>query len=257
VTAAAAEAPPPERVQFYGRRRGRRLRPGRQLLLAEALPRLVVPRPAPGEIIEPHALFAGRVTEVWLEIGFGAGEHLLAQAAANPEAGLLGCEVFIDGIAALLAARAIQPADNIRIFTDDARLLLDALAVASLARVFILFPDPWPKARHHRRRLIDRHVVARLAALLQDGGELRLATDHAGYARWMLAHVLADGAFTWTARRPLDWRRPPADWVATRYQQRAERMGSAAMFLQFRRLPRAECEALARKSLVPLIQQDI
>lgn len=248
---------PPERVQVYGRRRGRRLRPGRLRLLADALPRLAVPRPKPGEIIEPRALFASPVAEVWLEIGFGAGEHLLAQAAANPHAGVLGCEVFIDGIAALLAAHAQQPTDNVRVFTEDARLLLAALAEASLARVFILFPDPWPKARHHRRRLINRDVVARLAALLQDGGELRLATDHPGYARWMLAHVLGDGAFAWTARRPADWRTPPADWVATRYQQRAQRMGWAATFLQFRRLPRAECEAIERKSLVPSIQQDI
>lgn len=256
----APSAEPParqDRLRFYGRRRGRRLRPGRLQLLSDELPRLAVPCPPPGGTIDPRALFADGVAEVWLEIGFGAGEHLLAQAAAHRRAGLLGCEVFIDGIAALLAARATQPVDNVRIFTEDARLLLAALADASLARVFILFPDPWPKARHHRRRLVSPDVVARLAALLQDGGELRLATDDAGYARWMLAHVLADGAFAWTARRPGDWRAPPADWVVTRYQQRAQRMGSTAMFLQFRRLPRAECGALARKSLVPLIQQDI
>ena len=167
-------AAPPRRI--YGRRRGRPLRPGQRHLQETLLPRLAVTPPETG-VLDPASLFAERPESVWLEIGFGAGEHLAAQAEAHPEIGFIGCEVFENGVARLVAEIARRGLGNIRIFPDDVRVLLDALAPASLDRVFILFPDPWPKARHHKRRLVSTATLDRLAVLMRTGAELRLATD--------------------------------------------------------------------------------
>jgi tRNA (guanine-N7-)-methyltransferase len=233
-------------TRFFGRRHGRRLRPNRKALLTEILPAISVPLPAAGERLEPARLFdapsrpaGGKAArEVWLEIGFGAGEHLQAQAAAHPEVGFLGCEPFVNGIAALLAAWPGDPRRNLRILADDARRLLPVLADASIARAFLLFPDPWPKTRHADRRFLGAGTVADLARSLADGAELRVATDWPLYARWTLTHVLACPDFAWTARRPADWRRPPADWVETRYQAKTAACGRPAIHLSFRRRPR-------------------
>ena len=151
----------------YGRRKGHRLRPGRQRLLEELLPRLQVHLPA-GDRLDPVSLFARRPERIWLEIGFGGGEHLAAQAAAHPEVGLIGCEPFITGVARLLSLIQTQDLTNIRLFTDDARLLMQALPNNCLERVFVLFPDPWPKTRHAGRRFIGAANLDRLAVLLKD-----------------------------------------------------------------------------------------
>ena len=173
-----------------------------------------------------------------MEIGFGGGEHLAAQAAANPEIGLIGCEIFENGIAKLLARIERGRLENIRIFPDDARLLIPALPPASINRVFILFPDPWPKRRHHKRRLVSEETLDGLAEIMTDAAELRLATDDRDYLCWILERAANHPAFEWLARRPEDWRRRPQDWPPTRYEEKAQMAGRAATFLRIKRRPR-------------------
>jgi tRNA (guanine-N7-)-methyltransferase len=226
------QSPPPRRI--YGRRRGRPLRPGQQVLQQTLLPRLAVALPD-GRRLDPATLFPQMPAAVWLEIGFGGGEHLAAQAAANPDIGLIGCDVYENGIARLVGEVARRDLGNIRIFPDDARALLDCLMPASLARVFILFPDPWPKERHKKRRLVAPPTLDRLALLMQPGAELRLATDDRDYLVAMLEALTAHRDFEWLARRPADWRERPPDWPPTRYEQKALAAGRTPAFLRFRR----------------------
>ncbi len=182
-------------------------------------------------------LFRPGVDRVWLEIGFGGGEHLAWQAEANPDVGIIGCEPFINGVASLLKQIDDRGLDNIRIHANDARDLLETLPDACLDRVFILFPDPWPKARHHRRRIVAPATLEQLARIMRPGTELRLATDHADYGRWMLRHLIRHPAFRWRARRPADWRQRPEDWPATRYEAKAIAAGRACLYLSFERTP--------------------
>lgn len=223
----------PERPLLHGRRRGRRLRPGRQRLMEELLPRLALHLPDGGGQLDVGTLFSHAPTQLWLEIGFGAGEHLAAQAQRHPEVGLIGCEVFVNGIAAFLAQVERQGITNVRLWPEDARLLLDALPDACLDQIFLLFPDPWPKRRHAGRRFIGPENVRRLARVLKPGGELRVATDDPGYMAWTLRHLRASPDFRWTARRADDWRCPPEDWVPTRYQAKAVAEGRKPVFLRF------------------------
>ena len=229
-----------DKPRFHGRRHGRRLRAGRGSLLATLLPRLRIDPPPDGAILEPRCLFDRAVGDVWLEVGFGAGEHLAAQAAAHPDIGFIGCEPYVNGVAALLARIEAQGLANIRIFDDDARLLMAALAHASIGRTFVLFADPWPKKRHHDRRFIGTATLSALARLLKDNGELCFASDQAEYVRWTLEHVAADPSFAWSARGPADWRQRPADWFETRYETKALARGETCSYLSFRRLPRRE-----------------
>lgn len=222
-------APPP---RVYGRRRGRKLRPGRRQLNDSLLPQLAFALPEAGSF-DPRALFPAAPTELWLEIGFGGGEHLAEQAERHPDIGLLGSEVFENGVARLVGEVARRNLGNIRIFPDDARLLLDALPPASLGRVFILFPDPWPKLRHHKRRLVATPTLDRLAIVMRPGAELRLATDDRDYLAWMLEHATAHPAFRWLARAPADWRERPSDWPPTRYEEKTRAAGRDPAFLRF------------------------
>jgi tRNA (guanine-N7-)-methyltransferase len=224
-----------DRRLLFGRRHGRPLRPGQRLLQKELLPVLAVTLPACG-LFDPQLLFPGDAPRpIWLEIGFGGGEHLAWQAARHPEAGFIGCEVFDNGIAKLLAEVARQRLDNVRVFSDDARLLIARLPPRSLARVFILFPDPWPKRRHWKRRLVTRALLDGLAAGMSAGAELRLATDDRDYLVWMVQLVTEHPDFAWLARRPADWRERPADWPATRYEEKARAAGRAPVFIRARR----------------------
>ena len=225
---------PPARRLVYGRRRGRPLRSGQRELLDALLPRLAVSVPAAGAL-DPQTLFAAWPRPIWLEIGFGGGEHLVAQAERHPEIGFIGCEVFENGVGKLLSEIARRGLDNIRVFAEDARLLLDALPSASVDRVFILFPDPWPKRRHHKRRIVSRETLDRLAAIMRDDAELRLATDDDDYLCWMLERLTAHPDFEWQARRAEDWRRRPGDWPPTRYEEKARAAGRSPAFLRFRR----------------------
>jgi tRNA (guanine-N7-)-methyltransferase len=223
---------------IYGRRKGHRLRPGRQRLLDELLPKLQVSLPEAGPL-DPADLFAHSPRRIWVEVGFGGGEHLAYQAAAHPDVGLFGCEPFIGGVARLLSLIETQGLANIRLFTDDARLLMQALPDACLERVFILFPDPWPKTRHHKRRIVNPVTAREFGRLLQPGGEVRLASDDMGYVRAMLLALHARPELQWLARRPADWRERPADWPMTRYESKAVAAGRACVYLRFLRTGRS------------------
>ena len=230
--------PGPGRRAFYGRRQGRRLRLGLKALLDELLPRVAVGLPQDGGALDPATLFDGRHAGYALEIGFGAGEHLAWQAERHPEIGFLGAEYFVNGVAGLLRRIRDRGLDNVRIYHGDARDLLDALPARSLDRAYILFPDPWPKARHHKRRIVQDQTLARLAQAMRDEVELRLATDDMDYLRWMLERLLRSPDFEWLARGPRDWRDRPDDWPRTRYEIKAVDQGRRPVFLRFRRRPR-------------------
>jgi len=218
---------------IFGRRRGRGPRQRQRVLIDQLLPRLLTISPA-GQL-KPRTAFGTPGQSVWLEIGYGGGEHLAAQAECHPEISLIGCEVFEPGIVRLLAQIERRHLDNIRVFADDARLLIAALPPASIDRVFILFPDPWPKRRHEKRRIVSRATLDALAVIMTDGGELRLATDDSNYLCWMLERVTDHQAFDWLARGPRDWRERPEDWPPTRYEEKARTAGRAPTFLRVRR----------------------
>lgn len=226
------------RPAFYGRRRGKTLRRTPRALLDTLLPRLVIPCPAEGELLDPRALFPGPVRAVWLEIGFGGGEHLADQALAHPDVGIIGCEVFLNGIASLLGHVEAKAIDNVRIFPDDARRLFPALPPASMEKVFLLFPDPWPKKRHAERRFISPANLDEIARLLVDGGELRVASDDPGYVEWTLRHVGAHACFAGPDGDSASWRERPADWPPTRYEAKALEQGRTPGFLLYHRRSR-------------------
>lgn len=219
---------------LYGRRRGKKLRVGQEALLDTLLPRLLVDVPPEPRKIDLTALFGGE-RDVWLEVGFGAGEHLVWQAEHHPDVGLIGCEPYINGVAKCLAHIGRTGVSNVRLFTDDARLVMAALPPQSLGRAFVLFPDPWPKTRHHKRRFVQRSNLDVLARLLRPGAELRLATDDPSYLPWMVEHACLHPAFEWLAERPADWRSRPDDWPGTRYEQKML-AGHKPVFLRLRRL---------------------
>ncbi len=232
-----SEAHPP--VRSFGRIRSRAIKPRQAGLMETLLPRLALPDLAAGPIdpraLSPAPFGADEAAEVWLEIGFGGGEHMAAQAAPRPDVLVLGAEPFLNGAASALRHIDQGGLGNVRLHVGDARALLDALPDASLDRVFILFPDPWPKARHHKRRLIQADFVAALARVTRPGARVRFATDWADYADRALERLLASGAFRWTAARADDWRLPPADHVTTRYERK--RLGDIApIFLDFERV---------------------
>lgn len=189
-------------------------------------------------LADPPALFDPPPAAIRLEVGFGSGEHLAAQAKANPGVGFIGCEPFINGVAQLVRTMETEKIANIRIFADDARQLIDALPDRSIDRCFILFPDPWPKRRHHRRRIVSPETLAELARILQDSARLRLASDHREYIRWILFHTLQEESFEWCAREPSDWRVRPDDWPPTRYEEKAAQRGESSIYLEFSRRPR-------------------
>jgi len=221
-------------LRSYGRRRGRKPSARQAALWREVLPRVALDlsRPPPPRLGE---LFAPPAAQVWLEIGFGGGEHLLWQARANPSAGIIGCEPFQDGVVKVLSAIETERLANVRVHADDARPLLRWLPDGAVARTFILFPDPWPKARHHKRRLVSPPTLAELARIMRPGAELRLATDVGDYARAMLLALRQNAQFCWTATGPADWRRRPPDWPPTRYEEKALAQGRRCIYLSLRR----------------------
>lgn len=229
------EAPSYARRQLYGRRQGPALRSRQAGLIADLLPRL---RAGPGtaELADPRQLFDAKVDDVWLEIGFGGGEHLAWQAAAHPTVGFIGCEAYVNGIAKLLVAIENQGLGNIRIHDGDARELVSSLGDVSIGRIFLLFPDPWPKRRHHKRRIVTAELVEEFHRILNPGGLLRFASDSGDYVAWTLIVIRAHGGFVWLADGPQDWRGRPADWPETRYEAKARHDGRAPMFLSYRRL---------------------
>jgi tRNA (guanine-N7-)-methyltransferase len=212
---------------FFGRRSGKRLHRGQDRLFREVLPGLEIG--AGEEPVEPAQLFAGR-TRFALEIGSGGGEHLARQALRHPETGYLGCEVFSGGIAKLVEAIHAEGIDNVRLFTDDALKLLLRLPDASFDEAFLLYPDPWPKTRHHKRRFVSATTLGELARVLRSGALFRFATDIEDYANWTLAHVLRTPAFRFVAGAPGSWHLPFPGWQPTRYEQKARLEGRAQSF---------------------------
>ena len=216
-------------LRSFGRIKARPIKPRQAALLDSLLPRIAI---ADGAVL-PAALM-GDAAEVWLEIGFGGGEHMAAQAQRRPDALILGAEPFLNGVASALRHIDEAGLNNIRLRQGDARQLLADLPTASVTRVFILFPDPWPKTRHHKRRLIQAETIAELARVLTPGGGLRFATDWSDYASWTLDRMIKFPAFRWSAECAEDWRNPPADHVSTRYEHK--RLGDCApIFLDFER----------------------
>ena len=205
-------------LKTFGRRGGRPLSGRQKLLMDEVLPRLQIPIEA-GHQLDPRQLFPS-AGEVWLEIGFGGGEHVSGQARRNPNAGILASEVFFEGIAKLLGQVEDAALPNVRIWPEDGRELVDGLQDSCIDRAFILFPDPWPKARHQKRRLIQPDFLNDLARVMKPGGRVRFATDVRSYADEALERFLAHPSYYWTATCADDWRSTPADHVQTRYQEK-------------------------------------
>jgi tRNA (guanine-N7-)-methyltransferase len=223
-----ADPHPP--LRSYGRLKTRTIKPRQAALMETLLPTL---RP-PAEPFDPRGLMPG-AAEVWLEIGFGGGEHMAAQAARAPDVLILGAEPFQNGVASALRHIDEAGLTNVRVLDGDARELMAHLPDACLERVFILFPDPWPKTRHNKRRIVQAETVAEFARLLKPGGKLRFASDWADYVDWSLLRIAANPAFRWMAERADDWRTPPVDHITTRYEEK--RLGDCApAFLDFLRL---------------------
>lgn len=224
---------------FYGRRKGKSLRASQEAYLATDLDALS-PGPVGWEAnpkrrpLDLEARFPG-AQGIWLEIGFGGGEHMVHQAAANPTVAVIGCDPFVNGVAMLLGKIRAAGVRNLAVYPGDARDVLDVLPPASLARAFLLYPDPWPKKRHHRRRFVTAEFLNPLARAMAPGAEFRVATDIGDYVRQTLVEVLRTGAFAWQADTAQDWRQPWPDWSPTRYEQKALREGRTPHYLTFRR----------------------
>lgn len=246
--------------RLYGRRQGKKLRPGRRALVDRLLPELAIdltafetsagtsgenkslaPQPLPQ--LDPRGLFDPDIKAIWLEIGFGAGEHLHALAKAHPNIGFIGCDPFYEGIGKFLTAVDPDRLGNIRLFCGDARELMPLLPDGCLDRAFLLFPDPWQKKRHHKRRFINPETVNQLARLLRPGAEWRLATDIMDYADWMLRHLCDHPDFQWCVQGSQDWHHRPDNWPATRYEAKALEAGRKPVYLRFCRRSSTDLEA--------------
>ncbi len=228
--AAAREPASPTRL-LHGRRKGKKLGILHTRLLRDLAPALAIDVSVP--IPDPAALFGRGPAPLWLEIGFGGGEHLAAAAARHPEVNLIGCESFLNGIAKALEQIDVSGLDNIRLHDGDARTLIDALPAQSVDRVYLLYPDPWPKRRQRKRRFVSDETLGRLARIMRRGAELRFASDVDDYAGWALARVLASPDFTWRAERARDWREPWDEWPGTRYEAKALAEGRRPAYLTF------------------------
>ena len=233
--------------KFFGRRKGRTIRCAKTALLKQFLPQIKINKDAS---IDP-VMFGTPVDKIYLEIGFGNGEHIAEQARRNPHIGFIGAEVFQNGVANLLSIItsikikedipeliSLLPdrVDNIRIHDDDIRLLFARIPDSCLDKVFVLFPDPWPKKRHESRRLINPENLKEIARCLKPGGILRIATDHKVYKHWTLRQLQACPFFAWTATCGNDWKHEPSDWVQTKYQRKAIREGRKAVFLDYKKI---------------------
>lgn len=216
---------------FFGRRKGHKLRERQAALFQTLLPRLAIDLQKPPSALK--TLFAVPVDEIQLEIGFGGGENMIAQAQARPRSGFIGAEPFVNGMAKALAAIESLDLKNVRLHFDDAIALLAWLPDASLDRIDLIHPDPWPKRRHWKRRFVQDATIAQFARILRRGCELRFATDSADYAAWALQHFLRSADLEWTARRADDWRTPWPDFTRTRYNAKAARAERSTCYLIF------------------------
>jgi tRNA (guanine-N7-)-methyltransferase len=218
--------------RLYGRRQGHKLRAGQAALVEELLPRVSVPGEGP---LDSRTLF-GDDRPLELEIGFGRGEHLAGQAQMRPGHGFIGCEPFLDGVVGALIKIDADDITNIRIHMNDALEVLERLPDASLERAYLLHPDPWPKARHAKRRFMNAGPIEMIAAKLKPGGEFRFGTDHPVYCRWAMMVMAARPEFEWLAERPADFLVRPDDWPETRYEAKARTQGREVWYFRFRRI---------------------
>ena len=212
---------------FFGRRSGKKLHGGQQAVFDATLPTLEIK--LEGQQLDPGSLFP-TARRIVIEIGYGGGEHLARQAAENPDTGFIGCEVFTGGIGKMVQAVAARGLANVRLFTDDALKLLMALPEASIDDVYLLYPDPWPKTRHHKRRFVSPTTLGELARVIRPGGSFHFATDIEDYANWTLAHIERAPAFRFAPEKPGIWHEPYAGWQPTRYEQKARREGRMVSF---------------------------
>lgn len=225
----------PRAGSFFGRRKGKPLRVGQASAVEDLLPalRLDLATPAPADL---KSLFRAPVERVYLESGFGGGEHLIALLEADPELGLIGIEPFQNGMAkALMAIEARGLADRVRLYDQDAAPLLTWLPEAALDRAYLLYPDPWPKVRHHKRRFVNATTLAAFARALKIGAEWRYASDWADYVNWTLRHIRAEPRLHWLATAAPDWHTPWDGWTRTRYEEKAIREGRVPCYLRFER----------------------
>ncbi len=232
---AESAAPPSDPTtirRLYGRRQGHALRQGQAELFAVSLPRIAVPADGP---ITSQGLF-GDDRPLWLEIGFGKGEHMAGQAAMHPDVGLIGAEPFVDGVVGALMAVRDADLANVRIHHGDALDVLERLAPSSVDRVFLLHPDPWPKARHAKRRFMNPGPIDQIARVLKPGGEFRFGTDHPIYCRWALMQMGRRRDFSWIGETAADFQTRPADWPQTRYEAKARRLGHEVWYFRWQRL---------------------
>jgi tRNA (guanine-N7-)-methyltransferase len=220
---------------FFGRRKGHKLRPHQADLIEHLLPRLAldIGKPCPSGLAE---LFDAPRDEVRLEIGFGGGEHLIAEARAFPDTGFIGCEPYVNGMAKILTQIEAHKTGNIRLFAGDAAELLAWAPARSLARIDLIHPDPWPKRRHWKRRFVQDASIAAMERALKPGAEFRFVSDIDDYCAWTLAHLARSRDFVWTAERAEDWRKPWDDYTMTRYGAKAEREGRQVAYLRFRKV---------------------
>jgi tRNA (guanine-N7-)-methyltransferase len=221
---------------FFGRRKGHKLRSHQAGLIGNLLPHLAldIAAPAPDQLV---AIFGDRIEDVRLEIGFGGGEHLIAEAQAFPATGFIGCEPYVNGMAKILTQIDAHDIGNIRLFAGDAAELLAWAPAHSLARIDLIHPDPWPKRRHWKRRFVQDATVGAMARILKPGGEFRFVSDIDDYCAWTLAHLVRSPDFAWLAEQATDWQLPWPDYTMTRYGAKAEREGRKAAYLRFKRLP--------------------
>lgn len=215
---------------FFGRRKGKKLREAQASRIQTVLPGLALPEQLPADLRE---LFAGPVAGLRLEIGFGGGEHLAQEAERAPELGFIGCEVFVNGVAKLVAEVEARGLANIRIHDGDAARLLERLPKGVFRRVDLLYPDPWPKRRQRKRRFVSPERLSAIADLLEPGGEFRFATDIDDYSAWTLMRVAAEPKLSWSAAAADDWRRPWDGWTRTRYEAKAIREGRPPAYFRF------------------------
>lgn len=219
---------------FFGRRKGHKLRLHQADLMTSLLPRLSIDLAGPSPE-RPELLFEADIASVRLEIGFGGGEHMLAEADAHPATGFIGCEPYINGLAKILAKLDGQPRPNVKLFAGDATELIAWLPHGSLRRIDLIHPDPWPKRRHWKRRFVQDETIAAMARALAHDGEFRFVSDIDDYCAWTLARFQRSPEFTWTGERADDWRKPWPGYTMTRYGLKAEREGRRATYLIFRR----------------------
>jgi len=219
--------------KIYGRQQDKPLKPRQTRLMTELLPKVAVPLDQ-GTTLNLKEVFPDK-DQIWLEIGFGGGEHLAWQATQNPSISMIGAEPFLNGVAKLLSHIENSSIDNIRILHGDARALMEALPTNSLSRLFVLHPDPWPKKRHFKRRMISPWFFREAARILVPEAQLRIASDIPDYIRWTLMHAQNAPDFIWTAKTANDWQQRPADWPQTRYEAKALREGRQPTYLIFRR----------------------